>query len=456
MAIKKKTFTLKFVFFRYLLTLAIAFFILAAVLIFITDLGVKNGFLIPANYSENLARQAKPFLVSQSEIKEDMIPEGCKYIVFDKNFKVIKTDLEKQDIKEATDYAKGLINVNSSKKNYYFIEREDGSCVLQYDIQMRYYSKWLNQHFLKPQVFIIIILFVGCLVSVVIVSIVFAKNLKNHLSTLMEATEKIKEHDLDFEVRYSSIGEFNEVISSINEMKCELKQSLKQQWSLEQAKREQISSLAHDIKTPLTVIKGNAELLADSSLNSEQQEYIGFIEKNSSQIEKYIKMLIDMSKVKAKYIVELHKINTKKFVNDIYNQLVALSLPKQLKIIMEEGELPENIVIDRENLYRAMLNIISNAVDYSPVNSEIYFMVMSEEDFIEFCIIDNGKGFSDEALKSATEQFYMEDRGRTSKEHYGMGLYIADSIVKQHNGILIITNSKKLGGAQVIIRIPIK
>lgn len=454
MEMKKKAVTLKIIFFKYLLALGITFLLVAGIITYIANMGVKTGLFTAANYSEDLARQAKPFLASQSEIREDMIPEGCKFVVFDKNFKVIKTDLEEQDIEESTAYAKGLINKNGSKKNYYFIEREDGSCVLQYYVQMRYRAEWLNLHFPKPQIFIILILIFGCLIAAVIVSMFFAKNLKNHLIPLMQATEKIKEQDLDFDVGNSGIKEFNDVLSSIYDMKLELKQSLNQQWNLEQAKKEQIASLAHDIKTPLTVIKGNAELLIDSPLNNEQKEYIGFIEKNSNQIEKYIKMLIDMSNAETNFLILLQKNNTEKFDRDIYNQLTALSAPKQLKIKFEEKDLPQNIMIDRESLYRAIINIISNAVDHSPVNSKVYFQVKGKKDFIEFCIIDSGKGFSDEALKYATKQFYMGDPSRTSKTHYGMGLHIADSIVKQHGGILTVENSQELGGAQIIIKIP--
>ncbi|WP_409068527.1 sensor histidine kinase [Clostridium sp. FAM 1755] len=455
MGINKKQITLKRVFFRYLLALAFAFCVAIIIGITTASLGMKMNFFNSANYSEDLARQAKPILQSTEKITEDMIPNGCKFVVFDKEFRVTKTDLTGEDLKEATLYAKGIDRKSGDKKSYYFIERKDGFCVLQYYIKMRYSLEWMNEYLPNPELLLIITLILGCLIGAFIISIVFARNLKNNLVPLIEATEKIKEQDLEFDIGNSTIKEFNDVLSSIYDMKEELKESLKEQWNLENVKKEQISSLAHDIKTPLTIIKGNTELLKESSVSDEQKIYIRFIEKNSNQIEKYIKLLIDMSKGKLDALKNLEKSSTKEFVYDIYNQLIALAGPKKLEVKFEEKDLPENIIINKEAMHRAIINVISNAVEYSPSNSNLYFSVEGKDNYLEFSVIDSGKGFSSRDLKVAKKQFYMSDSSRTSKIHWGMGLYIADSIVKQHNGTLIIKNSQQIGGAQVIIKIPL-
>ncbi|ENK1242065.1 HAMP domain-containing histidine kinase [Clostridium botulinum] len=455
MDINKKQVTLKRVFFRYLLALAFAFCVAIIIGITITSLGMKMNFFNSANYSEDLARRAKPILQSTEKITEDMIPNGCKFAVFDKEFKVTKTDLTGEDLKEATLYAKGIDRKSGDKKTYYFIERKDGFCILQYYIKMTYSLEWMNEYLPNPQLLLIIILILGCLIGAFIISIVFARNLKNNLIPLIEATEKIKEQDLEFDIGNSPIKEFDDVLSSISDMKDELKESLKEQWNLENAKKEQIASLVHDIKTPLTIIKGNTELLKESSVSDEQRDYIKFIEKNSNQIERYIKLLIDMSNGKIDILQNLEKSNAQKFVYDIYNQLIALAGPKKLQVKFEEKDLPENIIINKEAMHRAIINVISNAVEYSTFNSNLYFSVEGKDNYLEFSVIDSGKGFSSRDLKVAKKQFYMSDSSRTSKIHWGMGLYIADSIVKQHNGTLIIKNSQQIGGAQVIIKIPL-
>lgn len=101
------------------------------------------------------------------------------------------------------------------------------------------------------------------------------------------------------------------------------------------------------------------------------------------------------------------------------------------------------------------MNVISNAVDYSPNNGKIYFEIKSMDNKISFIITDCGKGFSRENIKSATKQFYMGDCSRASKSHYGIGLYITQSFVKLHGGTLQVANSTVTGGAEVTIQIPI-
>ena len=101
------------------------------------------------------------------------------------------------------------------------------------------------------------------------------------------------------------------------------------------------------------------------------------------------------------------------------------------------------------------MNIISNAIDYSPSQSKLYISVSVRNKYLKFVVTDCGSGFSKADLSKATEQFYTGDLSRNSKSHYGMGLYIVNNIVQKHNGILYIENSVKTGGAMVTIEIPI-
>ena len=101
-----------------------------------------------------------------------------------------------------------------------------------------------------------------------------------------------------------------------------------------------------------------------------------------------------------------------------------------------------------------ILYIIGNALDYSPPKGTVNVETRKADDFLEISITDEGSGFTPEALHHAQEQFFMENKSRTSNLHFGMGLYITSSIIKQHNGQLILKNSDKTNGAQVIVRIP--
>ncbi|MFT5871529.1 MAG: signal transduction histidine kinase [Clostridium sp.] len=455
MEVKKKAFTLKVVFFKYLLTLGLTFIVFVGLYMGIFYLGQKKGVIFTANYSEDLARRVKPSLAKAPNITENMIPYGCKFVVLNKKYEVIKTNLEGQNLLTATEYAKGTYLKNISQRSYYLIERQDGFCVLQYYVQMSYQSEFLNQHFPSPETIMIVTFVILYVFIVFIVTTIYAKNLNKNLRPLLQATEKIKEQNLDFDIKYSAVKEFNDVLLSISDMKTELKKSLKQQWNLEGAKKEQISALAHDLKTPLTIIKGNAELLSDSSLNKEQQEYIDYICKNSQQIEQYIKILIEISNSEKALFLQLEKIDSTNFIRGIHDQIEAIANTRGLEVGFIKTDIPSSIIIDQSLIQRAIMNVITNAVDYSPDNGKLCFEVKLIDNKINFIITDSGKGFSSEDIKLCTNQFYMGDCSRASKIHFGIGLYIAESFVNLHGGTLHIANSPITGGAQVTIEIPI-
>src|SRR5699024_1052147 len=109
---------------------------------------------------------------------------------------------------------------------------------------------------------------------------------------------------------------------------------------------------------------------------------------------------------------------------------------------------------DADLLRRVLINVFSNAVEYTPQGGKIVFDVLKKENEISFIITDTGTGFSKEALQHATEQFYIEDSSRNRKLHYGIGLYTVSNVVKKHGGKIILDNSSVFGGAKVEIVFP--
>lgn len=237
-------------------------------------------------------------------------------------------------------------------------------------------------------------------------------------------------------------------------MKDNLKSSLEKQWSAEQAQREQIAALAHDLKTPLTVIQGNIDLISETELNDEQRLYAGYITESSGQIGVYIKTLIDISRTVAGYHLHLEEFDIADYMERIEAQASPLCLVKRICLHMETGTDLGTFKVDELLLERAIMNVINNAIDYSPPEGTIYVSVQKSDSFLQISITDEGNGFTPEALYHAQEQFFMDDHSRTSNLHFGMGLYIANSIIKQYNGQLILKNSDETNGAQVMIEVP--
>ncbi|WP_415876331.1 HAMP domain-containing sensor histidine kinase [Clostridium sp.] len=322
---------------------------------------------------------------------------------------------------------------------------------MKYSAMSQFSSDFFRNHFLAPGIVFFYGILASVFIEIIFLSRFYGRKISRKLIPLQDATKKIQNKDLEFEVQYSGILEIDETLSSIDRMKDELKKSLETQWKIEQARKMQISALAHDIKTPLTVIFGNGEMLNDTEQTEEQKEFTNYILKNAHQIEEYVQILIDLSKAEIGYSLQRQDVDMRTFLDELYSQINAIASLKQLKVEFEEKNLPDVINLDTSLMQRAIMNVVSNAVDYSKEGGSILVSISVENRKVRFIVYDNGKGFSMEALKNATKQFYQEDFSRSSKLHYGMGLYIADSIVKQHGGRLTVANSPVTGGGMVTL-----
>lgn len=179
---------------------------------------------------------------------------------------------------------------------YKVIERKNEYCVLRYRIIPQYASCFLRKYLLPPQTLLSIIIVASVLASVIAISARFGYILKNKLTPIIVTAQKIQNQNLGFTVGTTNIKEINNVLAAMDKMRSTLKHSLENQWKAEQMRKEQISALSHDLKTPLSIVRGNAELLYDTNPTEEQAGYINYIEENTLKMQDYIKMLIEITK----------------------------------------------------------------------------------------------------------------------------------------------------------------
>lgn len=449
--VKKKEVTLYNIFLKYLVSFCVLTLVALFLSIFIFGIGVSTGVVLPADYAQNNLEGLKKDLLAKEKLDEDSIKYPYSYGFYNENLEVIDSNFNERQLDEAYKY----LNKNSFKSNYIYtvIALNDGNCVIAYDIKAHFSSEYLNNIFPYPEL-IMIILFV---MSFIIISIIlikkFGERLKGELSPLKKSTELIMKQDLDFEVTPTNIREFNEVLVSIENMKNALRKSLETQWESEQRKKEQISALAHDIKTPLTIIRGNAELLSEDEALSEDKEYVEFIIKNADKIEKYISILIEISKAENDIDYSIETIDFNSFLQELRCETEMLCKRKDIKNSIEVNNPPESFHGNSGLLIRALTNIIVNSVEYSSEEDKIEILVNCHNNKLSFTIKDCGKGFSEEGLKNATNQFYMEESQRRVGKHYGIGLYITETIAKKHGGELVLKNREDGKGAEVTLSI---
>ena len=276
------------------------------------------------------------------------------------------------------------------------------------------------------------------------------------LNPLLETSEEIGKQNLDFQVKKSNIKEFNAILDSLEKMKVGLSESLRTNWREEEKKRNQISALSHDIKTPVSIIKGNSELLGETNLTEEQQTYLNYIRKNTNRISKYIETLMLVNKSNQANELNLLEIKTEKFVENIEKLAKEFTSTYKLNLLEDINYDDDFLIVDLKNFERAFLNILSNAEEHSPKKSTIKLLISSKADELQISILDQGHGFTGEDLLYATDQFYQGDKSRHSKENYGIGLFVAEQIINMHGGSLVLENRTDTIGAKVTILLPVK
>lgn len=456
---KKKTLTgifagyiLSFV----MLTIVWAFFcfILMFAVILTSGLG-----LLPANYGELVLEKNNEAIKESEKVGEELIPSGSQFGVFDQNGTFLYGSFDKKDqgtawqnYQKDNQYARG-------KGYYHFFQRKNGEiCIVKYYIEVRYANEKLND-ILPPAEKLTSWLMTGLftiltVLSGLILSRHFAKRMKKELAGLAQVTEKIACNDLDFEVQSSNIREMEDSMRSLEKMKDALKISLQQQWEAEQSRNRQLSALAHDIKTPLTVIRGNAELLTEGKICPEDLFCAKEILKNACDIDRYLDSMRQVLKGQDKK-TEQEIIPCDRLLEEFQKEAQNMGAAGRIPVCLKNGasmECTGEISCCRAELLRAWKNIVSNGLEHTRPEKGIQieaFEKSKDGKYLVVSVRDYGKGFTKEALLHGAEAFFSGDESRHDRNHQGLGLSIAEKFIEEQGGFLKYQNVDGESGALV-------
>ena len=445
---------LRSVFMRYALLLALAVFIVIVANVGAYLFCVNIGAIYPLTSISTAIEKEKDNLQSTRLIEESDIPHLCEYVLFTKDGQYAGGSIDKAD--SALVWNTCIENGRTSDNPYLYsvIDREEEVLILRYRMTAQFGNRTLRSIFPSADLLLIITILLEILLSLVVISFIFGKYLGKKIDKLLTVVHKIEQQDLDFEIQNSRLFEVDRALDALDRMRLALRQSLSQQWYDDKMRQEQLSALAHDLKTPLTIIRGNTELLFDTSLSTEQRECAEYIENSSLQMQDYVQTLIEATKSWDSYQLCMKKVDLESLLLELKNQIDGLCAVNSISLHWDCGQYPAYDTADHDLLIRMLVNVLSNAVEHTPQGGNVTFEIWENNNELSFLVTDTGKGFSDEALKHATEQFFMDGDSRNSKSHYGIGLYVAASIAKKHNGKIILQNSVATGGAKVTIQIP--
>ncbi len=478
---KRGTLGLGSMFEAYTFIMGLALLIWAAICFFGFNLLINIGAIYPANYAEFRINEVAEQIKAADEVTADLIPDVCRYVVFSEDGQVLSGDLGKKDVETAW---KVLSNKSYSDGRFYkIISRPDEYVVLQYRLKPQYINMWMNEHLPNPENLMTFFILFGCVGIMQIFAKRFGSGIRNKMNPMREALEQIGDRNLDFKVYYSGVREIDECLVALDDMRYALKTSLQKQWETEQEKNRQMSALAHDIKTPLTVVRGNSELLLETELTDEQKNYADYISGSALQIQNYVQTLIEVTKSQEGIEQAPVKVKVSEILSDIKKQSMGLSEVYQFQIGWKEeweGESAEGkpsegtyvaahsydenvqavtyvengkdvISVVYDHVVRAVMNAVRNAAEHTPEGGVINITATYSDGKLAFTVEDSGSGFTPEALSHGTEQFFMDDSSRTGGSHYGIGLFFAKKVANEHGGEIVLSNSKETGGAKVEI-----
>ncbi|MBR1823718.1 MAG: HAMP domain-containing histidine kinase [Ruminococcus sp.] len=272
----------------------------------------------------------------------------------------------------------------------------------------------------------------------------YHSEIKAPLDTLTKAAEKILSDDLDFKVESKSSNELGQLCVSFEEMRQNLHDSSYRLWkSLEERKRLN-SAFSHDLRTPITVLKGYMELIErfDGKLSAEKQGEI--LKKMSAQInrlEHYTEKMSSIHKLED-IIPDVREITSGKLLSmlDEQGHILCGDTVFRLNSDIDHGTV---LYTDIELVMQIFLNLISNSLRFT--KSCVECSAELSDDYFYLTVSDDGCGFSEEAIRKAWQPFYRGE-DENDKEHFGLGLYICWLLCRKLGGELKVENNDNGGG----------
>lgn len=271
------------------------------------------------------------------------------------------------------------------------------------------------------------------------------------IKKLEVATLNIQQGNLDFTIESEGTDEISELCASFEEMRKRLKESSEQQMTSERESRELISNIAHDLKTPITAVKGYSEGLLDGVADTpeKREKYLRTINNKANEMDALLNELTLYSKIDTNRIpYNFNKLNVAAYFNDCIEE-VGMELETKHIGLAYFNYVDNDVMIiaDPEQLKRVVHNIIGNSVKYlGRQQGLINIRIKDVGDFIQVEIEDNGKGIAAKDLPYVFERFYRADASRNSATGgSGIGLSIVKKIIEDHGGKIWATSKESVG-----------
>ena len=252
-------------------------------------------------------------------------------------------------------------------------------------------------------------------------------------------------------------GVFRSIYAALNQMDAEIRRSDRMKEETERTRREWIANITHDLKTPLSPIKGYAELLADGTAGEPQtvREYGSLILKNAEHTEKLINDLkLTWQLDSGTFPFQPQQVRMERYLKELVIDIFNDPAFSDREIAFESDAVDVSAAIDPELFRRAVGNLVINGLVHNPPDTKVTVSVRKDQgNGVCISVRDDGKGISEEEQAKLFTRYYRGTNTKEKPEGSGLGLAIAKQIVSLHGGEIAV-KSRVGEGTEFTIRLP--
>jgi hypothetical protein len=299
-----------------------------------------------------------------------------------------------------------------------------------------------------------------CIIVLVLISQLFTKNLTDHimepLDALAEGAKRIKENDLTQDIAYTGELEFENICAVFNDMQESILAEQEKNRKYEKARTDMIAGISHDLRTPLTAMRGTVKGLMDgvASTPEQQKKFLQAAYRRTGDMDMLLNQLLYLSRMETGNMpISMQTIEIGAFLKSYVRGKQEVIETGKEEITADTKEITAGVLIDPEQFQRVLDNLVENSRKYSetiPLRMKIKLEKTPKG--VSICFQDNGVGVPEEKLPYIFEEFYRGDESRNKKEGNGLGLYIVKYLMEAMGGSVRAENAD---GLAVYLELPI-
>lgn len=325
------------------------------------------------------------------------------------------------------------------------IERNTGEVIgaIRYITSLEEANKTIIKIFMVSMLFVLL-----TVAMMMMMSVLFSKSIINPLNEINEVAKKMAEGQFSERIEKHYNDEIGELADTINYMAGEIVNSAN-------LKNEFISSISHELRTPLTSIKGWSETIVTGDFKDKEEARLGLniIIKETTRLSHMVEELLDFSKMESgRIVLHLEDVDIRSELEDIVSIARLRAKKDGIDLLYHRTEEIPLVVGDKNRLKQVFINIIDNAIKFTPEGKDVYVEAENDEEYVYVKIRDEGIGIPKEDLDHIYEKFF---KGKSKKSGSGIGLAISKEIMNLHKGELRV-ESEVDKGTTVTLVIPLK